>query len=91
MDAFPIEYHIEIYEESFINDPSFYWKSTTPSFPVSVGDFFEHRAYDRWNTPPGEGERYIVKEIEHIIWEISGSHMGHKLMICLETVKSDKA
>lgn len=91
MDKLPIEYSFEVYEESFINDPSISWSSGNPFPALSVGDYFEHRAYDRWYNPPQEGERFKVKEIEHIFWEIGNSHIGHKLIVCLEAVASEKA
>ena len=91
MQSLPNEYHIEVYEESFINDPSISWSSKSPYPAVNVGDFFEHRTYDRWYNTPKPGERFVVKEIEHIFWEIEGSHIGHKLMVCLKAVVGDKA
>lgn len=91
MDILPIEYHLEVYEESFINDPSISWSSKSAFPALTVGDYFEHRAYDRWYNTPQQGERFKVKEIEHIFWEIGESHIGHKLMVCLETVEGSKA
>jgi hypothetical protein len=91
MNNLPLEYHIEVYEETFINDPSIAWSASTPYPTVSVGDFFEHRGFDRWYNTPKKGERFKVKEIEHIFWEIEGDHVGHKLMVCLEVVTSEKA
>lgn len=91
MKTLPIEYHFEVYESTFVNDPSISWSASTPFPTLSIGDFFEHGAYDRWYETPQKGQRFQVKEIEHIFWEISDSHIGHKLMVCLEIVQSEKA
>jgi len=91
MNNLPIEYHFEVYEGTFINDPSISWSSSTPFPAVAVGDYFEHRGYDRWYETPKQGERFKVKEIVHIFWEIAEDHIGHKLMVCLEVVVSEKA
>ena len=91
MNNLPIEYHLEVYEDTFVNDPSISWSSSTPFPAVAVGDYFEHRNYDHWYKTPKQGERFEVKEIEHIFWEIAEDHIGHKLMVCLEVVVSEKA
>lgn len=86
MNNLPIEYHIEVYENTFGNDPSISWTTATPFPAISVGDYFAHGVYDRWDETPNQNEKFIVKEIEHIFWEITDDHIGHKLMVCLETV-----
>ncbi len=91
MDKTRIEYHFEVYEGSWVNDASWAWSSDMPSPQISVGDYFNHQLYDRWNDPPQEGERFRVAEIEHIFWEIDGSHVGHKLMVLLERTASGGA
>lgn len=91
MKNLPIEYHFEVYEKTFINDPSISWSASTPFPSVTVGDYFEHRLYSRWYETPKEDERFKVKEIEHIFWELADDHVGHKLMVCLEVVTSAKA
>lgn len=87
MDKLPIQYHLEIYEKSFVNDPSYAVESTTPLPSIAVGDFLNHQTYDRWIDPPTtEREAFRVKEVEHIFWTIDKSHVGYKLMICIEVV-----
>jgi hypothetical protein len=85
-DGVPIQYHIEVYEASFRNDPSLSWATSTPLPSLAVGDYFEATTYDRWSNPPKQGQAFRIKEINHIFWEIEKSHIGHKLMVCLETV-----
>lgn len=91
MKNLPIEYHFEVYESTFINDPIISWSASTPFSNLSVGDYFEHRTFDRWYETPKQGERFKVKEVEHIFWEVADDHIGHKLMICLEVVISEKS
>ena len=90
MDKTRVEYHMEVYEESWGNDPSIAWSSDNPFPSVAVGDYFEHRGFDRWYSPPQEGERFQVAEVDHIFWEIEGSHVGHKLMVLLKKVAGSK-
>jgi hypothetical protein len=82
----PIQYHIEVYEGSFENDPTFSWEATTPFPAIVVGDFFERSTIEGWISPPKSGQRFRVREVEHIFWKINSSHIGHKLMVCLQLV-----
>lgn len=84
--ALPIEYHIEVYEDSFLNDPVWSAKALT-SFPtLSVGDAFNHRGLGElaWEALPAQGQQFTVAKIEHIFWELENRHIGHKLMVALE-------
>jgi hypothetical protein len=87
MNPLPIQYHLEIYERSFVNDPAIAIQTTTPLPTFAVGDFFSHRTHDGWSQPPDTAtEAFRIKEIEHIAWTIENSHVGYKLMLCLEVV-----
>ena len=88
-EVWPVRYSVEIYVDSWL-EPDAGWRVETPFPSVSVGDYFEHRTYDRWQRPLGPDQRLKVKEVEHIFWEIEGSHLGHKLMILLEVVKDER-
>jgi hypothetical protein len=87
MQQLPVQYHLEVYEGSFVNDPS-YTVQTSSSLPnIAVGNYFNHRTHDGWNRRPNtETEAFRVKEVEHIVWSIENSHVGHKLMVLLEVV-----
>lgn len=81
----PTQYHLEVYENSFNNDPSFHLKSSTPFGTIAVGDYYNHRAFDGWmDRPNTETEKFVIKQVEHIFWAIEGSHNSHKIMIVLE-------
>lgn len=91
MDFLPIQYHIEVYQNTFINDPAMSWQCSTPPASLSVGDYFNPAASDAfWNESPKAGETFRIKTIEHIFWRVENSHIGHKIMICLETVKDPR-
>jgi hypothetical protein len=81
-----IQYRIEIYENSFTNDPSAVWHSSTPFLTMSVGDYIDHRAWvdASPNMDLGENEILRVKAISHLLWTIKGSHVGHSLSVCVE-------
>lgn len=89
MSKLPMQYHLEVYEGSFRNDPSLAVESTTPLPKLSVGEYFDHRGTGNWTSPPATGEIFQIKEIEHIFWEIEGSHIGYKLMVCLAAVQKE--
>jgi len=81
----PTQYHLEVYENSLENDPSYFLQSSTPFSAISVGDYFNHRTHDGWNNPPDNGNgRFVIAEIEHIFWAIDKSHNGHKLMVVVK-------
>lgn len=88
MTALPIEYHIEVYENSFANDPVWSMESKTPFPSISIGDRFNHRVIPEvaWYNAPKNGECFRVKDVEHIFWVIEKDHIGHKLMVSLELV-----
>jgi hypothetical protein len=89
MKALPTQYHLEVYESSFANDPVWSVESTTPIPAISIGDRFNHRGLSSaaWYDPPHAHQFFRVKDIDHIFWVIESSHIGHKLMVCLEVVE----
>ena len=89
MESLPIQYHLEIYESSWVNDPSIVWSSHSPFPALSTGDYFEHRGIEGWYAPPADGQRFQVMEIEHNFWKIKDSHIGHNLMVLLGIVNHD--
>ena len=71
------EYHIEIYE---VNDSSCVaaaYQSDTPFMAPNIGDAIHGGSMNLSNT----NKTVRVSDIQHIIWEIEGSHIGHKLCI----------
>jgi hypothetical protein len=81
----PTRYSLEIYEDSFANTPSIFFESINPIGTFNVGDFFNHRNFDGWlKRPNTENEKFVITQVEHIVWKIEDSHIGHKTMICLK-------
>jgi len=85
MDALPVQYHLEIYERTFINDPSVSLSTSAPLGSFAVGDTFDYRTFDSWDKPPGPEEEFEISAVRHIIWEIDRAHVGHKLMLCVRS------
>lgn len=86
----PVKYSLEVYEGSFRNDPSWHLGAAEPFLSIHAGDYFNTSLHDGWAELPGPKKRFRVKEVEHIIWEIKGSHIGHKVMVLLEIVAEAK-
>lgn len=87
-EVLPVEYHLEVYEGSF-GTPAYHAQTSTPLMNMSIGDRYSHLASGDWLEPPRPGERFYIRDIEHIIWEIEDSHIGHKTMVYLEKRKVD--
>jgi hypothetical protein len=88
METLPVQYHLEVYEESFINDPSLALSATTPFLTFSKGDYFDHRTAGIWDKTPKENEWFQIVAVNHICWLIGGSHIGHKLLLCVKIVST---
>ncbi|MBD1552331.1 hypothetical protein [Pseudomonas typographi] len=84
----PLEYHFELYENSFTNDPIWSVKSSSPFPAAFIGDRFEHRTLAdlSWNKLPTADQEFRVKDIEHLYWELN-ENIGHKLIVKLEIVE----
>lgn len=82
----PTEYHLEVYEDSFVNDASLLIQSSTPFSGIAVGDFFAHQSHDGWHAAPNTAtEKFVVQQIEHGLWTVS-THNAHKLMLLVKKV-----
>lgn len=84
MSAQPIEYFLEVYENSFINDPVWSVEAKTPFPTLSIGDRFDQRALTNvaWDREANDDQEYRVIDIDHIFWDVGGK-LGHKLMVKL--------
>jgi hypothetical protein len=89
IEHLPIRYRVEIYEDSFWNDPSAAWHSTTPFLGIHVGDFIDPRTWceeGSLSKPLQDNQLLRVKSVNHLLYNIKGSHVGHSLSVCVETV-----
>jgi hypothetical protein len=87
----PIQYRVEIYESSFINDASATFEASTPFMAIHVGDYIDHRIWLDAGSVSSEIDKQQalrVKAINHLIWKIDGSHIGHSLSVLVEVVPS---
>lgn len=84
MKALPIQYHMEVFERSFDNHPTISYACASVLPTLSIGDQFDHRMFSSWSDPPSRLEIFRIKDIQHIFWENSKSHIGYKLMVCVE-------
>lgn len=75
----PIRYHLEIYESSFVNDPSATFSANTPFMAFHVGDLLDPRSFNTLEVPSGHWVK--VTSIVHRVWEIENSHIGHQVGI----------
>ena len=85
----PVEYHLEFYTVSFGNDPFFSAQTSSPLMGISKGDQFDWRGFRNFPLTVAAGSVLKVAEIRHIIWEIEGDHISHKLMIAFEVEPLD--
>lgn len=83
-----IEYYLEVYEDSFINDPVWSVQSPTPFPALHIGERFNSRGLGElaWNMAPIGGDEFRIKDIDHIFWDVGGV-IGHKLMVKLKLTR----
>ncbi|EGR3356022.1 TPA: hypothetical protein ACQYFN_004656 [Vibrio parahaemolyticus] len=87
IELLPTIYSLEVYEDSFENDPSYHVNSQTAFSAISVGDYFNHRVADTWyDRPDTAKEKFQIQEVEHIVFVHDGLQNHHKTMIKLKKV-----
>ena len=72
-----IKYHLEIYPPNDTSCIVAAYSSNTPFASMSRGDIISAASLNMTDDP----KTLIIKDIQHIIWEIENSHIGHKLCI----------
>ena len=84
----PVSYRVEIYEDSFVNDPTVSFETLTPLPAFHVGDYVSPRT---WPMTPNanleKGQTFRVKAIDHLIWRVDGSHVGYSTSVCVEVAE----
>lgn len=78
----PIQYRLEIYVNSFANDPEVPFHSISPFLAINVGDEMEPSLWP--SAQYGINKIAKVIAVRHIIWEIENDHIGHSLDICVK-------
>jgi hypothetical protein len=81
----PIVYNLEIYENSFGNDPCCFIETAGPFQPIHVGDYLADEALNPQPEVPG---RHIFKVIalRHIISTMRSDRVTHGLSVCVKAV-----
>lgn len=77
------EYHLEIYEPDDSRCVAALYQSDMPFSTLSIGDVIHGGSMNLSNT----NKSVRVKNIQHIFWEIEGSHTAHKICVFTETLK----
>ena len=88
--SLPVNYHLELYTSSFANDPFYGAKLNGPLGAFSVGDEFDTRTFDQFPLKVAAGSVGVIAKVQHILWEISGSHFSHKIMLVIDVKPRDE-
>ena len=83
-ELLPIRYHLEIYENSFVNDPSAAFSSNTPFMAFHIGEHFDPRSLGGSDVPADHW--WKITDVVHRAWQIDKSHIGHQVGICVSAV-----
>ena len=86
MNTLPIKYTLEIYEDSFINDPCIAHQSDSPFMTFSVGDLFDPRSIIHETHDCPKDHWWRIDSVVHRVWEIEGSDIGHQIGISVTPV-----
>ena len=79
----PIEYHMQVYEESFGNYPVKTISSVGPFLALTRGDEFSLGLQEiAWEAPPTKAQRHIVKEVGHVVGDF-GDFILHQVNVCV--------
>ena len=80
----PVQYRIEFYEESTINDPVYYIQTSSAPFPISVGDKVEPKI---WEYSQLELNKiYKVIDVTHLVFSVPDSHVTHSLSVVVTSI-----
>ena len=82
--SLPVQYHLELYTSSFANDPFHAVKLQAPLGALHVGDEFDTRTFDYFPLKVDPGSVGVIAKVQHILWEIAGSHFSHKIMLVID-------
>lgn len=74
------EYHLEIYEPNDSSCVAASYQSDSPFATLSIGDAIHGGSMNLSDV----NKTVRVKDIQHILWEIEGSHTAHKICVFTE-------
>lgn len=81
------EYHLELYEGSFRNDPIWSIQSATPLPSISSGQYMMYEGLSQlaWENSPTKQQRIKVVDVEHSFMPVEDI-LIHKLLVKVEIV-----
>ncbi len=83
IEVLPIQYRLEIYERSFVNDPVISFRSPQPFQSFQKGDFLDTSHWaDLIDALAGTPHR--ITEINHCVWQVGESCLRHQVGLCIE-------
>lgn len=82
MEYLDVNYMLEIYPPNNNLDPVALLQAKAPFGSISIGDLINPRDLSQEYF----GKLLRVINIEHFIWQIEDSHIGHKIMVFTEAV-----
>jgi hypothetical protein len=74
------EYYLEIYEPNDDRCVAASYTSNNPFMALNVGDYIHGSSMNQSDI----NKTVRIKAIQHIFWEIEGSHTAHKLCVFTE-------
>lgn len=87
IEYIPTVYTLEVYEDSFVNDPSYHVSSQTPFSTFNAGDYFDSRVTNNWFDQPDLSiEKFQIQKINHMVFSLGESNNHHKIMLLLKKI-----
>ncbi|MEX3004226.1 hypothetical protein [Serratia fonticola] len=78
----PVQYYLEVFEDTpSLGAAAYSVQTSSPLSSMNIGDTYSHSGSGDWIDPPTLGEEFYISDIKHFIWEIEGSHVGHKTIV----------
>lgn len=82
----PIQYRVEIYEQSFENTPTVAFHANNCFQAIRPGDYVSHFNFGTAPYADMKSKVLIVKAVQHILFTIKDAHVGHSLSVLVEAV-----
>ena len=78
-----MEYYLEVYEPDESGAVAASYQSSSPFMALTIGEAIHGGCLNFSSI----NKTVRIKDIQHIIWEIEGSHTAHQLCIYTEPLK----
>jgi len=84
----PNKFRIEIYENSYVNDPTIAFYAATPFLTVSVGDHIDPTCWSH-GQPDDPKKLFKVIGLRHLIINTLDTHNVHSLSVLVELTEKN--